>query len=157
MYNILRTISCIIAVICVAVAIFIFVYFGMGWGFLCVGIALVFVGLMFLFRHLNNKKELAENPPPPVGDFITGRVPVAKAPGDDDVFDMDEEQEGHTFNLDAESGADAGEDSGNDSKDEPVADAGDVAGDDAADSKPDTAKKADDTPHYNKRSARSGK
>lgn len=78
MYKILRIIFSILAAIAAAAAIFIFVYFGWMWGLVSVGVCIVFAGLMVLFKQLQEKKELKENPPPPKGDFITGRVPENK-------------------------------------------------------------------------------
>ena len=73
MYKIFRIIFCILAVLCAAVTIFIFTYFGW-FGAIPLGGALVFGGLMILFKNLQEKKELKENPPTPAGDFITGPV-----------------------------------------------------------------------------------
>ena len=78
MYKILRIICCVIAVLFAAVAIFIFVYFGWQWGLATVGVAIVFGALMVLFKQLQEKKERKENPPPPKGDFITGKVSDAE-------------------------------------------------------------------------------
>ncbi|MDE7265557.1 MAG: hypothetical protein K2N52_04715 [Clostridia bacterium] len=78
MYKILRIICCVIAVLFAAVAIFIFVYFGWQWGIAAVLVAAVFGALMVLFKQLQEKKERKENPPPPKGDFITGKVDPPK-------------------------------------------------------------------------------
>ena len=76
MYKILRIVFCILAVTCVAATIFIFAYFSW-FGFIPLGGAVLFGFLMVLFKNLQQAKEFKENPPPPVGDFITG--PVAKS------------------------------------------------------------------------------
>lgn len=74
MFRNLRIACSIIAAIFAAGAVFVFIYAGMEWGFGCVGGALIFFGLTVLFRKLQVRKELQDNPPPPEGDFITGRV-----------------------------------------------------------------------------------
>ncbi len=79
MYKVLRIIFCVLAVALAAAAIFVFVYAGWTWGLACVLSAAVFGALMVTFKQLQEKKERKENPPPPVGDFISG-----KAPKDDD-------------------------------------------------------------------------
>ena len=38
--------------------------------------------LTLLFKRKQEEKELKENPPPPVGDFITGKVPLKSDKGD---------------------------------------------------------------------------
>lgn len=73
MYKVFRIIFCVLAVLCTAATVFIFAYFGWFGAIPLVG-ALVFGGLMILFKNLQEKKELKENPPPPAGDFITGPV-----------------------------------------------------------------------------------
>ena len=73
MYKILRIVFCILSVVCVAATLFIFVYFNW-FGLIPLGGAVIFGFLMVLFKNLQNAKELKENPPPPVGDFITGPV-----------------------------------------------------------------------------------
>lgn len=62
------------AALIAAAAIFIFIYAGWQWGLAAVGGAIVFGALMVLFKQLQEKKERKENPPPPKGDFITGKV-----------------------------------------------------------------------------------
>lgn len=74
MYNILKIISCLLAVACAVVCVFIFVYYGLTWGFICLLVGGIFAALMFLFKHLEKKEELKANPPSPVPDFITGGV-----------------------------------------------------------------------------------
>lgn len=73
MYKILRIVFCILAVLCVAVTMFVFAYAGL-FGLIPLGGAVVFGFLMVYFKSLQQAKELKENPPPPVGDFITGPV-----------------------------------------------------------------------------------
>lgn len=73
MFKILRMICSVIAAAGAAVAIFIFAYFRL-WGLLPVGLCVAFAALTFLFKHLQEKEELKKNPPPPEGDFITGKV-----------------------------------------------------------------------------------
>ena len=63
MYKILRIVFCVLAVAIAAVAIFIFIYLGWVWGFVALSVAFVSGALM-----------VKNNPPPPEGDFITGRV-----------------------------------------------------------------------------------
>ena len=86
-YMILRIVFCILAVALCAVAIFVFVYAGWQWGLLCVFAAVLFAGLMLVFRRLQSDKEQKENPPEPKGDFITGPAHV-----NDDADDGDESQ-----------------------------------------------------------------
>ncbi len=74
MYKVLRIIFCVIAAALAAACIFIFVYAGWLWGLVALSAAFVCGALMVLFRQLQNKKERRENPPPPQGDFITGKV-----------------------------------------------------------------------------------
>lgn len=74
MYKTLRILFCILACACAAVTIFIFVYFGM-WGFVPLGAGVVFAMLMFYCKNVQEREELKKNPPPPEGDFITGKVP----------------------------------------------------------------------------------
>ena len=79
MYKIFRIASCIIAALCAAAAVFVFVFLGMAWGFICVAGAIVFFLLTLTFKRLQERQELKDNPPPPEGDFITGRVPSGDA------------------------------------------------------------------------------
>lgn len=88
MYKIFRIASSIIAALCAAAAVFIFVFLGMAWGFICVAGAIVFFLLTLTFKRLQERQELKDNPPPPEGDFITGRVPSGDATdGDRDAND----------------------------------------------------------------------
>ena len=73
MYKNLRILFCILSVACVAVTILIFANY-LWWGFVPLGGALVFAGLMFLFKGMQERADKAANPPPPSGDFITGKV-----------------------------------------------------------------------------------
>lgn len=73
MYKNLRILFCILAVICAAVTIFIFTYFGW-WGFVPLGGGLVFAGLMLICKRAQENEELKKNPPPPEGDYLTGKV-----------------------------------------------------------------------------------
>ena len=76
MYKIFRIASSIIAALCAAAAVFVFVFLGMAWGFICVAGAIVFFLLTRTFKRLQERQELKDNPPPPEGDVITGRVPT---------------------------------------------------------------------------------
>ena len=73
MFKNLRVLFCILSVACVAATIFIFVYY-LWWGFVPLGGALAFAGLMFLFKGMQERADKAATPPPPTGDFITGKV-----------------------------------------------------------------------------------
>ena len=73
MYKILRVVFCLLAVACAAVTLFIFIYFGM-WGFVPLCLGVIFALLMFASKSRQESDELKKNPPPPTGDFITGRV-----------------------------------------------------------------------------------
>lgn len=73
MYRIFRIISCVLAAAGAAATVFVFIYCDW-WGFLALGLTLAFAGLMLLFKNLQEREELKKNPPPPVGDFITGKV-----------------------------------------------------------------------------------
>lgn len=75
MYKSLRILFCILAVICAAVCVFIFIFFNL-WGLLPLGAGCVFAALMFWFKRLQENEELKKNPPPPAGDFITGKAPA---------------------------------------------------------------------------------
>lgn len=93
MFKYLRITSCIIAVLFAAAAIFVFVYAGMAWGFICVAAAALFFALTVLFKRLQEKKDLKDNPPPPEGDFITGRVKSDDGDADADT-DADRDIDG---------------------------------------------------------------
>lgn len=73
MYRILRVIFCLLACACAAVTILIFALCGL-YGFIPLGGAVVFAVLMFICKNAQEREELKKNPPPPKGDFITGRV-----------------------------------------------------------------------------------
>ena len=71
-FRYLRIACCISAALLCAAAIFVFVYCGWQWGLLCIFVAAAFAGLMFLFKHLQEKREEQDNPKPGKGDFING-------------------------------------------------------------------------------------
>lgn len=73
MYKILRIVCSVISAALVAACIFIFVYLGMTWGIITLAAAAAFFGLTLLFRSLQQKEEMKNNPPPLKGDFITGK------------------------------------------------------------------------------------
>ena len=73
MFKNLGILFCILSVACVAVTVFIFVYFKW-WGFVPLAGACAFAALMFLCKRMQERDEKAANPPPPTGDFITGKV-----------------------------------------------------------------------------------
>ena len=75
MYKIFRIASSIIAALSAAVTVYVFGVLGLAWAFRCVGGAVVFFLLTHTFKRLQERQELKDNPPPPEGDFITGRVP----------------------------------------------------------------------------------
>lgn len=72
MYKYLRIVFCILSVACVAVTVFIFAYFAW-WGLAPLAGAVVFGILMVACKNAQEKQEKAADPPPPAGDFITGR------------------------------------------------------------------------------------
>lgn len=74
MYKILRIVFSILSAAAAAVTIMIFVFFNL-WGLLPLGLCIVFAVAMFLCRNAQIREELKANPPAPVGDFITGKVP----------------------------------------------------------------------------------
>lgn len=74
MYRVLRIIFCVAAALISAAAVFVFVFAGWVWGLCAVLGAAVCAALMATFKKLQEKKEAAENPPPPQGDYITGRI-----------------------------------------------------------------------------------
>lgn len=73
MYKILRVVFCLLACVCAAVTVLIFALFGL-YGFIPLGGAVLFAVLMFIFKNAQEREELKANPPPPKGDFITGKV-----------------------------------------------------------------------------------
>ncbi len=73
MNRILRVTFCVLAVACSAVTILILALFGV-WGLLPLGGALLFGGLMYFFKLREDAEEAKKNPPPPCGDFITGKA-----------------------------------------------------------------------------------
>lgn len=73
MYKVLRIIFCVAAALFAAAAIFVFVFAGWVWGIIVVLGAAVCGALMVTFKKLQEKQEQAANPPPPRGDFITGK------------------------------------------------------------------------------------
>lgn len=74
MYRVLRIIFCILAVAAAAAVIFVFALVDWVWGLVSVAVAVLFGALMVLFKKLQTAKELKDNPPPPQGDFITGKI-----------------------------------------------------------------------------------
>lgn len=62
-----------LAVAAAAVTVMIFIFFDL-WGLIPLGLCIVFAVAMFLCRDAQAREELKKNPPPPVGDFITGKV-----------------------------------------------------------------------------------
>lgn len=74
MYKVLRIVFSILSAAAAAVTIMIFVFFNL-WGLLPLGLCIVFAVAMFLCRNAQIREELKANPPVPVGDFITGKVP----------------------------------------------------------------------------------
>lgn len=106
MFRNLRIAFSILAAICAAAALFVFVYAPhIGWGFLCVAGAAVFFMLTLLFKRKQEEKELKENPPPPVGDFITGKVPLKNDTGD--ITPDDAAGDGNEESNDTEGGGNA--------------------------------------------------
>lgn len=83
MYKILRIIFCVLAALLAAAMIFIFVFAGWIWGLMSVIGAAVCGALMVTFKQLQERDELKANPPPPEGDFITGKVPADKEKTDE--------------------------------------------------------------------------
>lgn len=76
MYKTLRIVFCCLSVACVAAAVFVFMYAQpWQWGFMVVAAAAVFFFIMTHFKRKQEAQELEKNPPPPIGDFITGRIP----------------------------------------------------------------------------------
>lgn len=73
MLKVLRIIFCLLAVAAAAVTVMIFIFFDL-WGLIPLGLCIVFAVAMFLCRDAQAREELKKNPPPPVGDFITGKV-----------------------------------------------------------------------------------
>ena len=81
MYKTLRILFCVLAVICATVTVFIFVYFGI-WGIAPLCGAGIFAILMVMCKRAQESEELKKNPPPPAGDFITGKVEKSEDPAD---------------------------------------------------------------------------
>ena len=73
MFKNLRILFCILSVACVAVTVFIFVYY-LWWGFIPLGGAIIFGGLMFIFKNKQESDEKTATPSTPTGDFITGKA-----------------------------------------------------------------------------------
>ena len=74
MYKKLRIVCSIICALIVAGAIFVFVYLDPLWTILTIAAGFLFFGLTLHFKRLQEKEELKDNPPTPVGDFITGKI-----------------------------------------------------------------------------------
>ncbi len=73
-YKIMMIVCCVICALILAALVFIFIFFGNVWGLASLGAEAVFFCLMIIFKKLQENEELKRNPPPPVGDFITGKV-----------------------------------------------------------------------------------
>lgn len=73
MYKILRIVFCILATIAAIVAVPVFIWYEL-WGLAPVGACIVCTVLMMIFKSMQEKEELRNNPPEPKGDFITGKV-----------------------------------------------------------------------------------
>lgn len=73
MFKVLRIVFCILAAAAAAVTVMIFVFFDL-WGLLPLGLCLLFAFAMFICKNAQMREELKQNPPEPVGDFITGKV-----------------------------------------------------------------------------------
>lgn len=74
MYKILRILCCIVSALLLAACVFIFVYLGIVWGLIALLAAGAFAALTFFFKRRQEEREAKINPPPAVGDFITGAV-----------------------------------------------------------------------------------
>ncbi|MCD8205538.1 MAG: hypothetical protein LUD29_02865 [Clostridia bacterium] len=70
----LRITSGILAACGVVATFFVFVFCELLWGFIALIITLIFVALTFVFRSKQRQQENITNPPPPQGDFITGKI-----------------------------------------------------------------------------------
>lgn len=79
MYKVLRIIFSLLAAAAAAAAIFVFVFADWKWGLITVAACVVFAVAMLLCRNAQVREELKKNPPPPVGDFITGKVSADSA------------------------------------------------------------------------------
>ena len=73
-FKVLRIVFCALTVALAAAMIFVFIYAGWIWGFLILAVAFVCGALMVTFKNLQEKHEKINNPPPPQGDFIFGKV-----------------------------------------------------------------------------------
>ena len=74
MFKVLRIVFSILAAGAATAAVFVFVFAGWSWGLITVAACLVFAAAMMMCRNAQARKELRDNPPAPVGDFITGKV-----------------------------------------------------------------------------------
>ena len=74
LFKVLRIVFCTLTVALAAAMIFVFIYAGWLWGVLTLTVAFVFGALMVTFKGLQEKHEKINNPPPPQGDFIFGKV-----------------------------------------------------------------------------------
>lgn len=84
MFKTLRIIFSILSAAAAAVTIMIFIFFNL-WGLLPLGLCVLFAVAMFICKNAQIREELKKNPPAPVGDFITGKVPAdLTAPKDSD-------------------------------------------------------------------------
>lgn len=75
MFKTLRIIFSILSAAAAAVTIMIFIFFNL-WGLLPLGLCVLFAVAMFICKNAQIREELKKNPPAPVGDFITGKVPA---------------------------------------------------------------------------------
>lgn len=69
----MRIVFCILATIAAIVAVPVFIWYEL-WGLVPVGACIVCTVLMMIFKSMQEKEELRNNPPEPKGDFITGKV-----------------------------------------------------------------------------------
>ena len=85
LFKVLRIIFCVLTVLLAAAMIFVFIYAGWVWGALTLAVAFVFGALMVTFKMLQEKQAKINNPPPPQGDFIFGKVESTPDKKDDET------------------------------------------------------------------------
>lgn len=73
MFKVLKIIFCLLAAAAAAAAVPVFIFCDL-WGLLPVGVCAASAAAMFFFKSLEVKRNLKNNPPPPEGDFITGKA-----------------------------------------------------------------------------------